>query len=194
MATTAIKGSGMASIVGDLRSLESRGGISAAVLEERLQPEDIELLRSEVDLTAWYPIASYKRMLELLFDVEGRGDVAYLQKRGRSVAQRLAESGLHPQMELVDRVDVAAQNQYALKYVNLIVSIFGSMFTVGDLRARQQEDGRVVLDVEGVQELPQLLGDVILGMIQHTAERISPDLPPYRLIRISDSHWHYEWA
>jgi hypothetical protein len=182
----------MVSIIGDLRSLQSRGGISAATLEERLQPEDMELLRSELDPTAWYPIDSYERMLELLFDVEGQGDVAYLQKRGRSVAQRFAASGLHPQMELVDRVDVAAQNQHLLKYVNLIGSIFGSMFTVGELRAREDADGMIVLDANGVQELTDLLGDVILGMIQHTSERIHPHLPPYRLIRVSDSHWRYE--
>ena len=192
MAAAGIKGSAMASIVGDLRSLESRGGITAATLEERLQPQDMDLLRSELKPTAWYPMASYERMLELLFDVEGQGDVAYLQKRGRTVAQRLAESGIHPQIELVDRVDVAAQKQQLLKYVNIIVTIFGSMFTVGDLRAREEADGKIVLDVNGVQELPHLMGDVILGMIQHAAERIRPNMPPYRLIRVSDSHWRYE--
>ncbi len=192
MASAAIKGSAMASIVGDVRSLESRGGISPATLEDHLQPEDMELLRSELEPTAWYSLASYGRMLELLFEIEGQGDAAYLQKRGRTVAQRFAESGLHPQMAVVDRVDVAAQNQHLLKYVNLIVSIFGSMFTVGDLRAREEAKDMIVLDVNGAQELPPLLGDVILGMIQHTSERIHPYLPPYRLIRVSDSHWRYE--
>jgi hypothetical protein len=192
MASAAIKGSAMASIVGDLHSLESRGGISSETLGERLQPEDIHLLRSELEPTAWYPIDSYERMLELLFDVEGQGDVGYLQKRGRIVAQRLAESGLHPQMRLADRLDIGAQSQHLLKYVNLILSIFGSMFSVGDWRAHEKADGRVVLDMSGVQELPHLLADVILGMIQYTAERIRPNMPPYRLIRLSDSHWRYE--
>jgi hypothetical protein len=192
MASAAIKGSAMASIVGDLRSLESRGGISAATLEKHLRPEDMKLLRGKLELTAWYPIDSYERMLELLFDVEGQGDTAYLQKRGRIVAQRFAESGLHPQMGLADRLDIGAQDPHLLKYVNLILSIFGSMFTVGDWRAREKADGRIVIDMSGVQELPHLLGDVILGMIQYTAERILPNMPPYRLIRVSDSHWRYE--
>lgn len=46
----------------------------------------------------WYSIDAYARMIEILRDVEGAGEDAYLVERGRVGAERIAATGIYSQL------------------------------------------------------------------------------------------------
>jgi hypothetical protein len=52
-------------------------------------------------LASWYSIDTYARLIEILRDVEGGGDDAYLVERGRIGAERMAATGIYSQLENV---------------------------------------------------------------------------------------------
>jgi hypothetical protein len=90
MNVPSIKGSAFQSVLEDVKRL---------IDEDRLEPSDLELSLSEKDRgfldavvtpLAWFPMATYGRMLELLAREEGGGDpVRYLCERGATAAERM---------------------------------------------------------------------------------------------------------
>jgi hypothetical protein len=59
----------------------------------------VALLDEKVGGALWYPIDTYRRLLEVLRDVEGGAHPeAYLRQRGANAAQRLIDSGLYSQL------------------------------------------------------------------------------------------------
>jgi len=84
----------------DVRALVERGALSREALESRLERDDLVLLEEKIGAGFWYPIGSYRRLLETLRDVEG-GDAprSYLRERGAAAARRLIEAGPYRQMD-----------------------------------------------------------------------------------------------
>ena len=99
MAAPSIKGSAFQSVVSDLVGLIEAGRISRETAEARLEADDLRLLDDKILPGVWYPIASYRRMTELLWEVEGNRAPAYLMARGARSAERLFEAGLYQQMQ-----------------------------------------------------------------------------------------------
>jgi hypothetical protein len=97
MREPAIKGTVMVNLVADVIALRDDGRISADELAVRLERQDLEILEAKLMPSTWYPIASYRRLTELLLEKEG-GDEEYLRLRGARSAQRLLEAGLYEQM------------------------------------------------------------------------------------------------
>lgn len=90
-----IKGTGFGSAVADVEAALESGQLTAARLEERLQPEDLKLLEGKVLPGDWYSIESYGRILDLLCDAVGGGLPTYHVMRGRRAAERLMSSGIY---------------------------------------------------------------------------------------------------
>jgi hypothetical protein len=68
------------------------GTLTRERLELRLEPEDLALLDAkEIVGGLWYPAARYERMLDAIFEAEGRRSEA-LVEFGRSAALRLIET------------------------------------------------------------------------------------------------------
>jgi hypothetical protein len=186
-----IKGAAIQSIFEDIRRLVDDGAMRKDELEVRLDPQDIELLREKLDVARWYPLTTYDRCTRLLCDHHGGDREAYLRERGRAAGRRLSASGLYPQLELADRIDAARAAARLLADVRLMVTAFGSMLSAGKLVASQDAEGRVRLEVQGAAALPEVLAHVILGMIDHLAERIGEANTPYRFERASQDVWVY---
>ena len=98
----AIKGSAFGAVVTDLNCAIEQGRISRDEVEARLEPGDIPVLDSKAVVSSWYPIETYRRLAELLVDVEGRGRPAYLRERGARAAERLFAAGVYQQLRFGD--------------------------------------------------------------------------------------------
>ena len=72
-ALPSIKGSLLSSIIESILKLVSAGQISRDELERGLEPGDFQVLDSKIQLTQWYDIRCYERLVKLLLDVEGGG-------------------------------------------------------------------------------------------------------------------------
>jgi hypothetical protein len=86
----AIKGTAFESVTADVLRLREEGRLPAEVLEARLEAPDLALLESKIGPAQWIPIESYRRMTELLQEVEGRGRSEYVVDRGRRLITSLA--------------------------------------------------------------------------------------------------------
>ena len=191
MTVPSIKGAAIQSVFADILQLEESGRIATEQLEARLEAQDLDCLRMKLDVARWYPLTTYDRCTRLLCDHHAGDRDAYLRQRGNAAAKRLTDSGLYPQLELVDRIDEKRAAQRLLSDVKLMVTAFGSMLNVATLRASQGEGSTLRLEVREASKLPDVLGPVILGMIDHLAARIDPKTPGYRFERPSPDLWVY---
>jgi hypothetical protein len=103
-----IKGSVFLGHFDFLAKLVESGEISREELENHLLPKDLALFEQPIQVTAWYDIRTYARILELLRDVAGDGSNDYLLERGAATAERLLYSGIYPQFEYLKRTQVQA--------------------------------------------------------------------------------------
>ena len=95
-----IKGMLFQPVLDDVLALVARGRLSRTALEARLEKADVALLDEKVGGALWYPIDTYRRLLEVLRDVEGGArPELYLRQRGATAAQRLIDSGLYSQLD-----------------------------------------------------------------------------------------------
>ena len=88
-ANPSIKGSVFSGHFDFLSKLVEAGEISREELERRLLPEDLALFDDPIQVTAWYDIGSYTRIVELLRDAAGEGSNDFLLERGAASAERL---------------------------------------------------------------------------------------------------------
>ena len=86
-----IKGTAISTVVEDIKRLVDEGHIWRENLELRLEASDLLLLEAKIESVSWYDINAYRRMMELLRDVEGAGDPHYWFRRGARSAAHLIE-------------------------------------------------------------------------------------------------------
>jgi len=103
--SSSVKGSIVGGVVEDLLVHRRSGRLCEDALEASLEAADVKLLDDKPTASAWVPMASYTRLLELLYAVEGHGQdrERYFEQRGARNAQRLFEAGLYQQLSFVDR-------------------------------------------------------------------------------------------
>ena len=197
-----IKGSVFASIVEDVKKLLANGGVSQSELARWLRAEDILLLGQTIGAATWYDIRSYTRMNQLLCDVEGSGNHAYLRERGRQTARRLLDAGFYQQLEYLQRSEVArttggqarfeAFGRDLRKLTTLSASILN--FSRWTSKPDPQREGYYVIDVSEARDFPEVLAWRSDGFVNGMAaqhgqadlwgwERVSADLIVFRMLR-----------
>jgi hypothetical protein len=126
-----IKGSALSSVVEDVLALRESGRVPADRLEMRLEPADLALLDTKIQPALWYPIESYRRLSELLLEVEGRGDPRYIADRGARAAERLWEGGLYVQLQHGEEKAAAARRVGGVltdRDARMITTLAGAIF------------------------------------------------------------------
>ena len=112
-----IKGSVFLGHFDFLSKLVESGEVSREELESNLLPKDLELFDAPIQVTAWYDIRSYTRILELLREVAGEGKNDFLVERGAASAERLLYSGLYAQFEYLKRTQMQAASTPRDRYL-----------------------------------------------------------------------------
>jgi len=80
--------------------LVKAGRLSRADLERKLEPEDLRYLGKQLAPSSWVPISTSTRVFQLLFELDGRGDIRdFMRERGRLNADRLKQAGIYRQFE-----------------------------------------------------------------------------------------------
>jgi hypothetical protein len=161
----ALKGTAFQTVVEDLQRLIGAGQLARGAAEARLEAPDLELLDAKVNPAAWYPIASYARMVELLAAVEAPGQLeAYCVARGQRAAERLAALGLYSQLD-------ATTKRLGARVGKLIVSVSGAIYNFGVWHFESGGVGRFVVRVEQAGALPEVSRFATQGFIQWVATR-----------------------
>jgi hypothetical protein len=160
MTRPSIKGSVLERLVEDVNQLREQGRISSEDLEARLDPEDLELLDQKLMSAKWYPIDCYRRLTEVLLDIEGFGSKDFLHRRGQAVADRLIESGIYQQMERLKSRDTEAGSIGEFtRRAKLTASIYGAVFNFTSWKVMPDPEHaeRVQIEVTEAADYPEVL-------------------------------------
>lgn len=197
-----VKGSAIVSLVEDTRKLIANGGISQREVEARLGNEDLELIGEPVVESRWYGIDFYRRLTELLRDIEGEGRDEYVRERGRARGRKLIESGLYQQLEYLGRsqlkkaMDPKARFEAYGRDLKLLVTLSQSLlnFATWKVAPDPDHDDRYRIEVRDAADFPDLLCLSSQGLIDAMSdehgmsglwqwERIAPDFIVFRMLR-----------
>jgi hypothetical protein len=183
-----VKGTAIASVVEDVKSLVAEGRISQEALEARLAAEDLALLEEKPLPSRWYSLESYGRLSELLFEVEGRRATEYLVERGRRAAERMRSAGLYAQLQ-VDR------ERWGERVGQMMIPLGPALYrdTVWRVEAPSADAGlSFAIEVDVPASFPDLCRYQTQGFIEHaaahasgsgvevTSERVAPERMVFR--------------
>lgn len=190
MSTPSIKGGAFVSVVEDVNRLLDRHGPMRGDLEVRLAAEDLEYLRAPIQPALWYPIESYRRMAELLAEIEGGGRREYLMARGARTAERLFNEGLYQQLRYADEVGVPSTREAVEKAIRLIITLYRSMFNFSDwsLDPDSRERGCFDIHVHEAAHFPEVLRYAAQGYVEFIAKRAGGDEASVTSERLEPDH------
>jgi len=203
-----VKGTIVAGVSESLAALRDAGRVTNEELEVRLEADELALLDGKVNAAAWYPMATYARLLQTLGDLDGGGRPEYFVERGRVNARRLMDAGLYEQLGFLLRwsesVGDGPANPAALlasykRNLKLVITLASSIYNVGRWCIETDEDhpGRAwiaVREASAYSEPMRLAAEGFLnecarerGRIRgedlYTSERPRTDLILYRMTR-----------
>ena len=174
MTVPSIKGSAMSSLVEDVQRLVDEGRIAEELLAAGLAPEDFQILDEKVQAALWYPIESYRRLTELLLEIEGQGDPSYVIHRGELAGRRLFDSGIYVQLQHGEEKALAArrgEGSFRERDGRLMVSLSGAMFNFASWSYRV-EGHESVIEITDAADFPEVSRWAVQGFLQYTTSRL----------------------
>ena len=182
-----IKGTALCSVVADVVALRDSGRVDADWLEMRLEPGDLALLRTKIQTALWYPIESYRRLSELLLEVEGGGDPQYIADRGARAAERLWEGGLYVQLQHGEEKAAEARRIGGVlseRDARIITTLSGALFNFTRWRYRR-DGGDAVIEVTEAGAFPDVSMHAARGFLEYVVGRLRRSDTPVRAARPS---------
>jgi hypothetical protein len=172
--TPSIKGSAISSVIEDVCRLRDTDQITPERLESSLEPADLALLDAKVQAALWYPIDSYRRLTELLRDVEGRNNPRYVADRGSCAAERLWKAGLYVQLQHGEEKAEAARQRGGFlseRDARLITTLSGAIFNFTKWRYCT-EGGQALIEVTEAEALPDVSVEAASGFLEYVVSRL----------------------
>ena len=186
----------MAAVIEDVQKLRDSGHLGEEQLEARLEPADLALLGKQVQAALWYPIGSYRRLSELLLDVEGHGHPDYLVDRGARAAERIWEAGLYIQLEHGEEKAEQARAQGGVmseRDSRLITSMSGAIFNFSRWTYRSEQSEGVIL-VTDAAALPDVSVHAARGFLEYVIGRLRRQDTPVRAERTAPDRVEFRFA
>jgi hypothetical protein len=168
MTVPAIKGTGFQSAVDDIQRLLDTDRLTREELEARLEPDDVILLESKVGPATWVPMDTYRRVIDVLIAIEGRGDAeGYLVQRGWRAAERLHKAGLYSQFD-------ATMDKWGMRVGKLVVTLGPVMynFTKWAFESQPEAPGNFTLTVSEAEHFPDCARYTAQGFVEYLARSI----------------------
>jgi hypothetical protein len=164
-----IKGTGFESAVTDVQRLVSEGRLSRAEVDANLSPDERALIEQRVLASSWYSLSTYDKLMQLLLEKEGGGDVAYFVERGRRAADRLYKAGLYRQLE-------ATLARWGENFGPLMATLGSAMFSDTEWKIERRSSGGGQMhhiDVNVPAGFPDCARYAAAGFIEYLGSRAS---------------------
>jgi len=160
-----VKGTAIASVVEDLNRMLAEGKLSRPELEVRLVAEDLKVLDQKIVPALWYPLGTYGRFVELLFEKDGNRNIEYLVTRGRRAAERIRATGLYAQLG-VDRAS------WGDRIGKILVSLGPAMYkdTVWSFNILSEQPFRYRIEMRVSSDFPDLCRHSTQGFIDYLTQ------------------------
>jgi hypothetical protein len=157
------------------------GRLSREELELRLAAEDLALFDGEKVIAGlWYPVARHHRLLDLIFEVEGRSEPALVDLGRTAGEQMLRAAAFGAMFEAAARRGEGSAGALLVKLAELVLNFTKWRFlgpSLADFRIEVTE-AREVSDHarHNVTGLIEVIGSHVLGRaLGVTSERPQPD-------------------
>ena len=168
MVQPSIKATGFQSAADDLNRLIETGKISREEVEARVQTGDLRYLDKQLAATTWVPIDTYRRVVEILIEIEAQGaPEVYLHKRGVRAAQRLHKQGLYRQFEASTETWGNRVGKIATTMAAVLYNFTKWSFELGSGR------GIFIITVDEAAEFPDVARYTAQGYIEYTSRVVS---------------------
>ena len=194
-----IKGSVFESSVEEVNKYRADGTLSDRDMERWLRPDDLEYLAALIVSSAWYPIASYDRLNQLLLEAVHAGDPQGLREAGRQTARRLIDSqGFYAQLEYLQHTEVERVTDSHERFeafgrdLQLLATLQQSILNFSKYTPRPdpKHPQRWIIDVTEAANYPDVLCWRADGLINEMAqEHGENDLWTWRRIAPDRIHW-----
>jgi hypothetical protein len=163
-----IKATGFQSAADDVHRLIESGRLPRAELEARLETADLAYLDKTLAATTWVPIATYRRLVEILVELEASGNPeAYLHARGQRAAERLHKVGVYRQFEASTETWGARVGNVTTTLASVIYNFtkwsFGGVDASGTFR----------IVVDEAREFPEIARFTTQGFIDYTSRVVT---------------------
>jgi hypothetical protein len=167
MSVPSIKGIAFLSAHADVNALLARRAITRDEIEVALPAEDLRVLEEKVQPTAWYPIACYSRLIQVLCDKEGKGDVqGYLIARGEKAGERIAATGIYQQLD-------ANSGALGMRTGRIVITVAGLIYNFTTWHfERGSGVGDFSIRVEEATDFPEAARFTTQGFIKYVSTRI----------------------
>ena len=163
-----IKATGFQSAADDLIRLIDANRISREEVEARLRAEDLRYLDKQLAATTWIPIETYRRVIDILVELEANGKPeVYLHGRGVRAGQRLHKAGLYRQFE----ASTETWGNRVGKIVTTMAAVLYN-FTTWTFEAGS-EHGLFLITVDGARDFPEVVRFTTQGFIEYASRAIS---------------------
>ena len=123
------KGTIVMGVVASLRKLRKQGALQQEQLSARLSGPALELLEQKIELSRWYPMATFRELVEFEWDVVAKRDPDYARKAGALSAERQFESGRYQQLDFAKRAGKAESSSALLLQARLITTITAAFYS-----------------------------------------------------------------
>jgi len=169
MVTPSIKATGFQSAADDLNKLVEAGKISREEVEARLRKEDFRFLDKQLAATTWVPIDVYKRVVDILVEIEAGGmrPEAYLHNRGVRAAQRLHKAGIYRQFEASSETWGKRVGNIATTMATVLYNFTKWSFELTD------ERGGFAITVDEATDFPDVARYTAQGYIEYTSRTVA---------------------
>lgn len=174
----AIKGSAFQSVVEDVQRLLQDGRLSREELEFRLEPADLPFLEDKVLPPFWYPIETYRRLSELLMELEGGGRPEYIVRRGARAAERLFTLGIYQQLRRGEKIAEEMRSSgsaWSQQDGAIMATLAGAIFNFTSWRfvADPEQRGAHRIEVSDAAALPEVARFAAQGFIEYVSTRLA---------------------
>ena len=144
------------------------GRLPRAELAARLERDDLRFLDKQLAASTWVPIATYRRVVELLIELEAEGaPEPYLHGRGVRSAERLHKIGLYRQFEASSDTWGARVGKIATTMAAVIYNFTSWTFEIGSGTATSGSWS----DEAG--DFPEIARYTTQGFIEYTSKVVS---------------------
>lgn len=169
MATPSIKATGFQSAADDLKKLVETGRLSREEVEARLRADDFRYLDKQLAATTWVPIDVYKRVVDILVELEAgamRPEV-YLHNRGARAAERLHKVGIYRQFEASTETWGNRVGKIATTMATVLWNFTKWSFEMGS------ERGVFTITVDEALDFPDVARYTAQGYIEYTSRVVA---------------------
>lgn len=141
-----VKGTLVQSVVLGLRALHGETERAAAALEARLSKEAFRLLDEETIGVRWYAFQPYCELVDLIWELAGNRDPAFMREAGRAGARSMIESGIYRSYIETSRRPTGSALERAIRGARISVGVTHMLYDFVETEAAH-DPGRNLLEL-----------------------------------------------